>query len=41
MQKVFHITRSTAIGAAVVAQWVRAFTPQGEGWVFEPHPQQV
>ena len=27
--------------AAAVAQWVKAFTPQAEGWVFESHPRQT
>ena len=25
--------------AVVVAQWVRAFTPQAEGWVFKSQPR--
>ena len=27
--------------AAVVAQWVRVFTPQAEGRVFESQPRQI
>ena len=27
------------IKTAAVAQWVRAFAPQEEGWVFESQPQ--
>ena len=27
--------------AAAVAQWVRAFAPQAEGWVFESQPRQT
>ena len=27
--------------AATVAQWVRAFAPQAEGWEFESQPQQT
>ena len=26
---------------ATVAQWVRAFAPQAEGWEFESQPQQT
>ena len=26
---------------AVVSQWVRAFTPQADGWMFEPQPRQT
>ena len=27
--------------AAALAQWVRAFAPQAEGWVFESQPPQT
>ena len=27
--------------SAAVAQWVRAFAPQAEGWVFEFQPRQT
>ena len=27
--------------AAAVAQWVRPFARQTEGWVFEPQPRQI
>ena len=37
---VFSVTLPT-VPAAAVAQWVRTFTPQAEGWVFEFQPQQT
>ena len=27
--------------AAAVAQWVRTFAPQADGWVFESEPEQT
>ena len=29
------------LSAAAVAQWVRVFAPQAEGWVFETQPRQT
>ena len=31
-------TETLQRAAAAVAQWVRAFVPQAEGWVFESQP---
>ena len=33
--------RSCQLPTAAVAQWVRAFAPQAEGWVFESKLQQT
>ena len=32
---------ATTTSAAAVAQWVRAFTPQAEDWVFESQPRRT
>ena len=38
----FHYSRSLSFEqAAMAAQWVRAFVPQAEGWVFEFQPRQT
>ena len=38
-----YIYNSTiqTVFAAALAQWVRAFAPQAEGWVFESQPRQT
>ena len=47
IQDYFDIDRSKTtviiilIRTAAVAQWVRAFAPQAEGWMFESQPQQT
>ena len=35
------LCNSAAITAAAVAQWVRAFAPQAESWVFESRLRQT
>ena len=37
----FLLIHVNAYHAVAVAQWVKAFAPQAEGWVFESQPWQT
>ena len=39
--KILTFTPFSNDWVVAVAQWVRVFAPQGEGWVFESQPRQI